>query len=114
MSITYVRRVGGDDVEVEDTKDTFSAGNVDLQPASGDVWNISVVMRVTGGGGIGDDVYIYFRTDDGSDITLDFEENSATAEAHIHNVLISNDCYIRLTHAGAGTCTYWYQAFKVS
>jgi len=113
-------------VEVEDVKDTFnlpenSVINQDIQPAAGEVWQITLFAKITTGAGA-DSLNLYLITDDGSSEQLDSSTGTnaqVSTTAAGGTVTISNDCYLRIrlqttTDAGTRTVTYWYQAQKVS
>lgn len=121
--VTNVRQIGagGDNVDSEDTKSTFTAAagggttNQDLQPSSGDVWQISVFAAITAGGAA-DTLKIQMLTDTADETDLDSGDDNTPVS--VNNVVISNDCYIRIecttgVAGGNRTITYWYQAFKV-
>lgn len=110
-------------LSTEDTKSTFvgdaGATNQDIQPAAGEVWQVSLFAKVTAGGGAGDDLYLYLITDGADTDLIDSQTNNASAQVFVWCILISNDCYLRISHDGGGvggnhTVTYWYQAFKVT
>jgi len=108
-------------VQKVDVKDTFAAAagggatSHDVQPAAGEVWQITLFAAITAGGGA-DDLDIYLRTDNADTFHIsDGDENTPVATG---NYVISNDCYLRITcttgvAGGNRTITYWYQAFKL-
>jgi len=81
---------------------------------------VSIRAQITANGGTEDDLYIYLRTGDGDDETLDSDIDNATANVFADPIIVSNDDYLVIkcvaptVGAGDRTVSYHYQGWDVS
>jgi hypothetical protein len=89
-----------------------------VQPAAGEVWNISCWLQLADNGGVGDDVYICLYTDNVESATIDTDIANNSASAFAPHIVLSNDNTLWLkgvsdgVGAGARHYKYRYQGWK--